>query len=113
MGNEESLKLAQQIAGVHGLHEQFVGLLLALRAGQWKRGQHGNRRTVGCFLRCCYNLRACTVALHTHVGNHHVILVRTDLHLCLPSRRRRFHLEAADFQHGLQRKQNCQLVINQ
>ena len=107
------IKLAQQIAGVHRFYQQLVREVFALEAGQRESCEHGHCRAAGSLFSRSNNLCAGAVAFHAHVGNHHVILMGADLHLCFARRRRSFYFKAVDFVYGFQREQYRQLIVNQ
>ncbi len=117
MAGKQGLKLGKQVMDIHRLDQHgvsvFHAIIVPVRIWHGEGGQHGYRRLVGSFLRSLHYFKAGAFALHTHVGDDHIIGMGANLGATLARRGSSFHLEAANLKHSLQGQQNGELVVYQ
>src|SRR5260370_25608199 len=113
MLNQERLNLAQQIIGVHGLHQHGLSpFFLPFTAQHGEGGQNGTGWVVGGFSGGANHIVAGLGMLHLHVGDHHVVVGGLQLENGFGGGGGGFNLEAVDFQNRFQGQQNGDLIVS-
>ena len=110
---EELLDLLKKNARVHGLEQEPVGAqLLPVLFVDGEGSQQRDGRMIWRGARGLDYFAACLVALHAHVGDDHVILLRAQEQFALTRGGGSIDLESTDLEDSFHREQNSYFIID-